>query len=413
MCVCPHEGRMIGTFRGVCALLWIFSLGECKISEFQVTCVISEDCVLPCTFTPTRNVLVRWYKQEVLVHSFLPSEGQQGADGKVSLFKDQVAHGNASLLLQHSSTADRGRYTCRVNSTVDGDGSIVIVRVEAPISDLIMSVTSERHVLCGTKGVYPDPSMQWATDPPSPASKLHSAVRKTLDHNRLYDVESTLTTWPPHVTCICTIKAKYSPQLWKATLMEGADIVDESGGSVLVPCVAPKDFTLQNFTLSWTFSPSSDPSVDPSALLTYDSRTRQTSMPSEGVELDQEQVLLGNGSLRLLSPESAENTGHYTCTFSALQTRHLVQTWVNITGPHTASITGHKEGELWVVAVVVGVLALLVIAILLCKRRARRSKQRDAVIEDTESQPMHTVKPVGASTVEGSHLTENLKDTCT
>ncbi|XP_048093337.1 uncharacterized protein LOC125290931 isoform X2 [Alosa alosa] len=195
--------------------------------------------------------------------------------------------------------------------------------------------------------------------------------------------------------------------------MEGADIVDESGGSVLVPCVAPKDFTLQNFTLSWTFSPSSDPSVDPSALLTYDSRTRQTSMPSEGVELDQEQVLLGNGSLRLLSPESAENTGHYTCTFSALQTRHLVQTWVNITAPHTVPITGHKEGELWVVAVVVGVLALLVIAILLCKRRARRSKQRDAVIEDTESQPMHTVKPVGASTVEGSHLTENLKDTCT
>ncbi|XP_076130470.1 CD276 antigen-like isoform X2 [Alosa pseudoharengus] len=407
MRVCPHEGRMIGTFKGVCTLLWILSLGECRIPELQVTCVISEDCVLPCTFTPTRNVLVRWYKQEVLVHSFLPSEGQQGADGKVSLFRDQVAHGNASLLLQHSSTADRGRYTCRVNSTGDADGSIVIVRVEAPISDLIMSVRSERHVLCGTKGVYPDPSVQWATDPPSPASKLHSAVRKTLDHNRLYDVESTLTNWPTHVRCICTVKAKYSPQLWKATLMEGADIVDESGGSVLVPCVAPKDFTLQNFTLSWTFSPSSDPSVDPSALLTYDSRTRQTSMPSEGgVELDQGQVLLGNGSLRLLSPESAENTGHYTCTFSALQTRHLVQTWVNITGPHTMPITGHK-GELWVVAVVVAVLALLVIAILLCKRRGR-SKQKDAVIEDTESQPMHTVKPVGASTVEGSHLTENL-----
>lgn len=86
--------------------------------------------MLPCTFNPTPNVLIRWYKQEALIHSFMSSEDQSDSSSRLSLYKDQVAHGNASLLMQHSTTADRGRYSCRVNSTGDNDGSIVIVKVE-------------------------------------------------------------------------------------------------------------------------------------------------------------------------------------------------------------------------------------------------------------------------------------------
>ncbi|XP_062391916.1 CD276 antigen-like [Sardina pilchardus] len=406
---------MIGTFRGVCALLWLLSLGECRIPEFQVSCVMSEACVLPCSFTPAPDVLIRWYRQEVLILSFLPAEGQQGDHANVSLFRDQVAHGNASLLLQHSSPAARGRYTCRVNSSAD-DGAMVTVRVEAPISAVSISLRSEEQVMCETKGVYPAPSIQWATAPPSPPSLLRSSTRVIPAPGGRYDLDSTLTHRPTHATYICSIKAKYSPQLWTATLTEGADIVVKTDESVLVPCVAPKGFTLQNFTLSWTFSRSrsDDPGDDPSVLLTYDSRTRRPSMPWEGgVELDPEQVLLGNGSLRLLRPDSVENTGRYTCSFSAPHTTHLIHTWVNITATHTAAMTGHKESELWIVAVVVAVLALLVIAILLCKRRASRSKRKDVTIEDPETQPMQTVRPVGESTVESSHLTENVKDTYT
>ncbi|XP_042564298.1 uncharacterized protein hhla2a.1 isoform X2 [Clupea harengus] len=405
--VCSCEGRMIETLRGVCALLWIVSLGECKIPEFQVTCVFSKDCVLPCTFTPAHNVVIRWYRQDVLLHFFLSSEGQWDESSRMSFFKDQVTHGNASLLLQHSSPADRGRYKCQVNSTGDEDGSIVIVKVEAPITDVSIRLTPDKHIQCQTKGVYPAPSLHWATDPPSPPSLLHSSMRMTSDPHGLHDVESTLTRRPAQITYICNIKAKYSTQLWRATLME-QDTMGQSGRSLLVPCVAPKP--LQIFTLSWSFSRGHDTSV----LLTYDSRTRRTSGPWKGrVELDQEQVLLGNGSLHLLSPESGENTGSYTCTFSALQTRHVVQTWVNITGPQTAPSTGHKESDLWIIAVVVALLALLITAVLICKRRRARSEQKNRVTEDTEMQPMQTVKPVSESTVEASRLTADQKDTHT
>ncbi|XP_063060276.1 uncharacterized protein hhla2a.1 [Engraulis encrasicolus] len=387
---------MTGTLRGVCLLLWILTLGECKLPE-QVTCVFSRDCMLPCTFTPTAtmSVLIHWYRQDVLLDSFLSAEDQSeesSSSSKVSMFKEQVSQGNASLLLRHSTPADRGRYTCRVNTTeAEQEDSIVIVKVEAPISSISIGLTPDRSVQCLTRGVYPAPSLQWETDPPSPPSQLRSSNRVTPDPQGLYDAEGTLMTLsrpPARVTYVCSVRTKYTQQLWRATLVEGADITGVSGRSLLVPCITPKP-PPEGFTLSWTFSQDGrNPAI---TLLTYDSRTQQTSSSTwQGrVELDQEQVLLGNGSLRLLSPESGENTGSYACNFAALQTRHVVQTWVNVTGPQTARRTGeNKETELWVVAVVVIVLGLLIIAVFICKRRRARSQQKDIVIEDTEMQPM-------------------------
>lgn len=110
--------------------VWWVPLSRSSFPEFQVTCVFSKDCVLPCPFSPAPDVLIRWYKQEVLINSFPSSEDQSDNSSRMSMLKDQVANGNASLLMQHSTTADRGRYSCRVNSTGDSDGSIVIVKVE-------------------------------------------------------------------------------------------------------------------------------------------------------------------------------------------------------------------------------------------------------------------------------------------
>lgn len=104
------------------------------------------------------------------------------------------------------------------------------------------------------------------------------------------------------------------------------DITQEEGYALSIPCITPH--SLQNFSLTWTFDSSSDPVV----ILRYDNRTRYTFNLWEGqAELDQDLLLLGDGSLLLLKPESEEHSGTYICTFSGLQSRHIVQTRVNIT----------------------------------------------------------------------------------
>ncbi|XP_041947832.1 uncharacterized protein LOC121708937 [Alosa sapidissima] len=304
--------------------------------DAEVVCAFQEDCVLPCRFLQG-GMVIHWYKQQIPVHSYYYHKDQlrlqnKHFSGRTHLFNAHIANGNASLMLRRVKVQDQGRYKCFTSTRKDSQETFVNLRVKALISLVRMEMTNE-SVSCQSQHIYPAPEVWWSTDPALPPHALVNSTRTTPDSRGLFTVESSvgIVGNVSDYTYFCSVVSADGAQVWTVSHRQQADIVDESGGSVLVPCVAPKDFTLQNFTLSWTFSPSSDPSVDPSALLTYDSRTRQTSMPSEGVELDQEQVLLGNGSLRLLSPESAENTGHYTCTFSALQTRHLVQTWVNIT----------------------------------------------------------------------------------
>lgn len=104
------------------------------------------------------------------------------------------------------------------------------------------------------------------------------------------------------------------------------DITQEEGHALSISCIAPHG--LQNFSLTWTFTSSSEPTV----ISRYDSRTRNAFNLWEGqAELNQDLLLLGDGSLLLHKPDSEEHSGTYTCTFSGLQSRHIVQTKVNIT----------------------------------------------------------------------------------
>lgn len=93
-----------------------------------------------------------------------------------------------------------------------------------------------------------------------------------------------------------------------------------------IPCIAPHSF--QNFSLTWTFAASSQPTV----MLRYDTKTRHTFNLWEGqAELDQERLSVGDGSLLIHKPEVEEHSGTYICTFSGLQSKHIVRTKVNIT----------------------------------------------------------------------------------
>lgn len=64
----------------------------------------------------------------------------------------------------------------------------------------------------------------------------------------------------------------------------------------------------------------------------YDTKSRHSTNLWEGrAELDQDLLLLGDGSLLLHKPDTEEHSGLYTCVILGLQSKHIVQTRVNIT----------------------------------------------------------------------------------
>uniref|UniRef100_A0A672ZVG0 Ig-like domain-containing protein n=1 Tax=Sphaeramia orbicularis TaxID=375764 RepID=A0A672ZVG0_9TELE len=98
--------------------------------ESNVTCIILDECLLPCSFRPTGTVVIHWYKQQIPVHSFYYNKDQFGLQnkhfsGRTSLFNSQIPHGNASLLLRRVKVQDKGRYKC-YTSTRKGNQELFV-----------------------------------------------------------------------------------------------------------------------------------------------------------------------------------------------------------------------------------------------------------------------------------------------
>lgn len=105
-----------------------------SVSEVSVTCFISEDCMLPCSFQTGAEETVEWFKQDKLMYKFAQKTQQhfthQQLAGRAYVSPQQVSQGNATLVLKMSSLRDRGTYRCHVNSSAGQHDATVILRVE-------------------------------------------------------------------------------------------------------------------------------------------------------------------------------------------------------------------------------------------------------------------------------------------
>ena len=97
-----------------------------------VVCAVAEDCLLPCGFPPSSNETIRWFRQDVEVHTFERAQAGDASRGQEHLSVDPalVSYGNATLLIRRSGLKDRGPYVCHVSTLKGEHRAKVIVRVE-------------------------------------------------------------------------------------------------------------------------------------------------------------------------------------------------------------------------------------------------------------------------------------------
>ncbi|XP_053344036.1 HERV-H LTR-associating protein 2 isoform X2 [Clarias gariepinus] len=321
--------------------------------EVHVACRYSEDCLLPCSFSPSGREEIRWFRmgQDSLIYSHPPSADSQDTSfvGRTSISAHELSLGNASLLLQHCIVSDRGRYRCEVSKGEKKHNVLVTLNVEALIRSVDVELTrlsGYEEIKCTTDNVYPAPHVFWATDPPM--EKLQYTTRKKANEEGLYNMESKLKKLVElhNITYICTINSSDAAQTWTASLSETVlnnntvtsklhafstrtEVNSAEGQDIIIPCRTSRN--MQNFTLTWFFSKVPDQST---VICTYDSRTQQILNHWNGTaRLETQNLQRGDGSLRLKAIQSQEHMGVYTCNISALQWNHVGQTSVNITSP--------------------------------------------------------------------------------
>lgn len=373
-----------------------------KTPDVHVTCMVSSECFLPCSFTPGQKEQVQWSRQDTVVFSFKRDQQTQldqedstrpnPLEGRATIFPHLVANGNATLVIRKGSPRDRGMYRCHVR-TADGEhNTYVIVKVEAPIRGLsveLSRLSGYEEMKCTVRNVFPPPRITWSTEPRT-FQELQPVTRKQPNAQGLYAVDSRLRmlNGQPDLIYICNATSSYGGPAWTSSLRQ-REIRGYEGKDVTIPCFAPS--YLNSPVLHWNFSNSDEPRH----ILSYDVRTgRSVSSSSwEGhVELDAYRVQFGDGSLRLMDPSNKEHTGSYTCVFTTPFNVHMERSDVTISGTEKRSVP-EEASYWWVMGLVVAILVLAVVGgLVYCKMRGVLggvSKPKSDPEENTELHPVN------------------------
>ncbi|TWW71377.1 CD276 antigen -like protein [Takifugu flavidus] len=120
-----------------------YGAAELHLVKESTVCVVGQRCILPCTFLPGNNTLIRWIQMSnnKCVHLYLYNKDQLGSQipsfqSRTSLFQDQISRGNASLLLMWVKVEDQGRYMCYSSTDIDNSEKFIELKVEALIRNV-------------------------------------------------------------------------------------------------------------------------------------------------------------------------------------------------------------------------------------------------------------------------------------
>ncbi|XP_059183400.1 V-set domain-containing T-cell activation inhibitor 1-like [Centropristis striata] len=337
----------------LCSLLWTFSPAEGK--ELTITCLSSEECVLPCQFqSDGKGARIMWYKRKAVVSctrygdtSFVVGHNSPADKYKdrTGLFVDQVLEGNATLLLRNVTPHDQGKYFCITMTAPRTDESgIISLVLKAPVREVDVELVGD-SVSCRAEGIFPAPTVSWSTDPPTDPRLLHNKTHTQKNQLGFYNVQSSLTLAgnnATNLTYICCVSCDSNSKT--AFIKHEASVSVSLGDTVMVSCSLPHAAP-RSFNLTWRL------------------RGRDRSVPILSISRSQLKVwdqwqphVYNNLSawrhlhLYGLKPE---HQGSYTCEVSTPEGTYV--TWTDVT------VTEDYSGYIYAI-VIAGLIYLLILS---------------------------------------------------
>uniref|UniRef100_A0A3P9QGL3 Ig-like domain-containing protein n=1 Tax=Poecilia reticulata TaxID=8081 RepID=A0A3P9QGL3_POERE len=178
--------------------LFLFLIAE---SETSMSCVLNENCLLPCRFKD-RMTNIEWklHKTSVVIVSYdhRGSRYSESFRSRASLFEDQISRGNGDLLLRGVKVDDEGTYRC--SSSIKG--SKYFHSVDLTVEGRTLSF---ENILL----------------------KSHLESFYFVTEEKLYDISSSLTVPDgPDLIYSCSIRTRMN--WWRATSTRAGEMLFNS-----------------------------------------------------------------------------------------------------------------------------------------------------------------------------------------
>uniref|UniRef100_A0A8C7LWH4 Ig-like domain-containing protein n=1 Tax=Oncorhynchus mykiss TaxID=8022 RepID=A0A8C7LWH4_ONCMY len=393
--------------KGLVMVILLSSVCLTDGGDVYVTCVFSEDCVMPCSFMPGSEEVIHWLKPvaDLTVHSYYYSTDQLQQQSlhyrrRTALFNDQIHKGNASLLLNAITLQDQGRYKCYTSTVKGNKESFINISVEAPVH-LVNIQLSDDIITCSSKDIYPEPKLTWSTNLPSDMPLDPGTIQTStkVDDRGLYDITST-KQFSRDRTNICTVTSGTRGET--GTLRQQDPVQCSPSSEVSIPCRIPQS-DLLTFNLTWRFN-----QIVNILTATYTKGTPQMYINDQWKE--QVQDMSESGSLQL-HRLTVIHQGSYSCELYTSRDTHLFLTYLEITPDKLSA------GTIVAVVFVVTIAAVATAAgvYMYLKKRGREDTLEGEGISDNEVN--HLNKPLnkrgeerkteGQQVAQGDAVTEN------
>uniref|UniRef100_A0A3B4YTU5 Ig-like domain-containing protein n=1 Tax=Seriola lalandi dorsalis TaxID=1841481 RepID=A0A3B4YTU5_SERLL len=194
------------------------------VADSEVSCVVMESCILPCSFQGGTDVVIHWIQVtagNLPVHSFYHNQDQLGHQDqrfrdRTSLFKDQISEGNTSLQLTGVKVQDQGRYKCHTSVIRGNKDSFINLKLDAPVDQVDLQQVDNR-ITCSSEGIYPEPELTWSTSPPSSLNLQHKTTKQKTEQ-LLYNIRSYLILSDSDLGYSCTVSTRRNRKratLWR------------------------------------------------------------------------------------------------------------------------------------------------------------------------------------------------------
>ncbi|XP_023287250.1 CD276 antigen-like isoform X2 [Seriola lalandi dorsalis] len=353
----------------VLSVLMLRTLGS---EDSEVSCVVMESCILPCSFQGGTDVVIHWTQVTAgdLVHSFYHNQDQlayqvQRFRDRTSLFKDQISRGNASLQLTGVKVQDQGRYKCHTSVIRGNKDSFINLKVDAPVDQVDLQQV-ENRITCSSEGIYPEPELTWSTSPPSNLNLQHKTTKQKTEQ-LLYNIRSYLIPSDSDLGYSCTVSTRRNRKratLWRLSTISG------SHSEATIPCTA-SNTSLTGFSLTWRFNHSQ--------IILNQTRADVPSSVSEGWR-QQVKGESESGSL-MLQNLSPHHEGTYTCELSDAEETLTTNTFLRMENPGNITV---RRGVGVTVVLAVVVAAVVVLVLYCIKKKGQQENTRESNIDEIQ-----------------------------
>ncbi|XP_069060889.1 HERV-H LTR-associating protein 2 isoform X1 [Pleurodeles waltl] len=283
--------------------------------EMVVLGQVSEDVLLPCSFSPGENIVIHWQRvtpSTIVVHSYYkgrdhPEKQDKQYLNRTHLFQSEFRNGNASLKLRNLKLDDEQQYICYVGTKTDQKEAKISLNVTA-FKHFALEYDGQRKMLtCSAFGVRPLPNITWFVEGDSVVDIYENLTEQDDGLNSL--VSNINIT---KLTTLCICKVQHGNLTLTGVWNKAEFQVHQENHDAVFKCTSSKEKNITDFTVTWSIQ-----RKDSSTFLAHFNNSFKNVTREKAYESRLSSGINSTTSSILLEGLTLSDSGDYLCNISS------------------------------------------------------------------------------------------------